>query len=128
MSDNAKTWIVVAIVGGVILIIGMLTSLGIYLGAGDSVTKTYTTQPDTIEPEIEAPEEADRYDDFIPGAEDIFVDACVGAGGQRSTCVCQYRYLDTTLTNSEFYDLTLEAEDKTPEGIVEATRVCLSEA
>jgi hypothetical protein len=91
-----------------------------------TVTKPVKTPAETVEPkkDTQVTLKSDKYNDFIDGAEGIFMQSC-DDGTNTSYCKCTYDWLDNNLTNQEFFDVTIEAQKGiTPDEMYDAVKAC----
>lgn len=125
---NKQTTIIVsAIVVASLVIIGV--GVAIYNAGVDSHTglKVDTKAAvEAVEPkkDTQVSLKSDDFDDYISGAERIFVESC-DDGSNTSYCKCSYDWLNDNLTNDEFRDVTIEAErGNIPDEMYEALKAC----
>jgi len=127
MSTKEKTIIIVSSVFvGSLLLIGLAVAM---FNAGANLQTTTTVKSDTpvrTEPkkDTQITLKSDDYGDYVAGAEGIFMQSC-DDGTNTSYCKCTYDWLNDNLTNKEFLDLTIEAQNgKTPDLMYDAVKAC----
>ena len=131
MSAKDRTVLIVSsVVGASLVFIGLGVAI---FNAGSklqtsttTVTKPLKTPAETVEPkkDTQVTLKSDKYNDFIDGAEGIFMQSC-DDGTNTSYCKCTYDWLDNNLTNKEFFDITIEAQKGiTPDEMYDAVKAC----
>lgn len=128
MSNKEKTIVIVSsiFVGGLMLI-GLAVAM-YNVGANLETTTTVKSETPTVTTEPKKDTQitlkSDKYNDYIAGAEGIYMDSC-DDGTNTSYCQCTYDWLDSNLTNKEFFDITIEAQKGiTPDQMYDAVKAC----
>lgn len=122
------TIIVSSIFVGGLMLIGLAVAM-YNVGANLETTTTVKSETPTVTTEpkkdTQVTLKSDKYDDFIDGAEGIFMQSC-DDGTNTSYCKCTYDWLDNNLTNQEFFDVTIEAQKGiTPDEMYDAVKACV---
>ena len=86
-----------AILGGLFLV------LTVYFAMEENNTVGYVRDDVEIKQDYTAP--VSNVSDYIGyEAEEAFVEGCRTSGASTSACQCMFDYLDSTMTNQEFWD------------------------
>jgi len=128
MSAKDRTVLIVSSV-----VVGGLLMVGMGVAMYSAITNLETNETiESVKPaDVETKKDtqvtlkSDRYNDYISGAEGIFMQSC-DDGTNTSYCKCTYDWLDNNLTNQEFFDVTIEAQKGiTPDEMYDAVRACV---
>lgn len=128
MSTKDRTVLIVSsvVVGG-LLMVGMGVAMYSAITNLETNGTIESVKPAVVETkkDTQVTLKSDRYNDYISGAEGIFMQSC-DDGTNTSYCQCTYDWLDNNLTNKEFFDITIEAQKGiTPDEMYDAVRACV---
>ena len=128
MSAKDRTVLIVSSV-----VVGGLLMVGMGVAMYSAITNLETNETiESVKPAVvetkkdtQVTLKSDRYNDYISGAEGIFMQSC-DDGTNTSYYKCTYDWLDNNLTNQEFFDVTIEAQKGiTPDEMYDAVRACV---